>query len=166
MVIGGWRGPGWRVVDASPRNCGEIRRWVTAAVSRHGCAVGADDVASVVTEMFSNAVLHGPAGGRVLVGYCLWRGGARIAVCDGGGPSTPRLGLASEQAEGLRGLRIVDAFAVRWGHFRVDAAQVVWCDLGEPLRVPVSDAWAWLRLVLSVDSLSAPARPPVKVSAW
>lgn len=162
MVIGGWRGPGWRVVDASPLNCGETRRWVTAAVSRHGCAVGADDVASVVTEMFSNAVLHGPAGS----GYSSATACGGVACVSRSVTAADPERLGSAWPVSGRGLRIVDAVAVRWGHFRVDAAQVVWCDLGEPLRVPVSDAWAWLRLVLSADSLSAPARPPVTVSAW
>ncbi len=43
----------------------------------------------VVSELFGNAVMYGPAGGRVLVGYCLWREGARLVVCDGGGPGMP-----------------------------------------------------------------------------
>lgn len=167
MVIGGWRGPGWRVVDARPRNSGEIRHWVTQAVVRHGCPVDKDDVALVVDELFTNAVVHGPADGRVLVGYCLRRVGIRIVVCDGGGSGAPRLCQPDGQSVGLRGLQIVDALTTRWGHFRIGNARVVWCDLGEPLHVPAADAWAWLRRVLSKDSLSAPARPPVTaVPAW
>jgi hypothetical protein len=91
----------------------------------------------------------------------------RIVVCDGGGPGEPSLGQAGDQAEGLRELQIVDALAEQWGHFRVGTARIVWCDLGGTMRVPASDAWAWLRLVLSRDSLSAPARPPViAVPTW
>ena len=52
---------------------------------------------------------------------------------------------------------MVDSVAARWGSFRLAGAQVVWCDFGQPLRVPASDAWAWLRPVLSVSILSAPA---------
>ena len=59
--------------------------------------------------------MHGPAGGRVLVGYCLWRQGARLVVCDGGGPGVPRTLHGGELAEGGRGLRVVDALAARWG---------------------------------------------------
>jgi anti-sigma regulatory factor (Ser/Thr protein kinase) len=161
MIIGGWRGPGWRVLDAHARNTGEIRHWITSAVVRHGCPVDADDAALVVDELFVNAVTHGPAGGRVLVGYCLRREGARVVVCDGGGPGTPQLHQPSGQAESGRGLRIVDALAARWGHFGVGTARAVWCDLGQPLHVPDSDAWAWLRLVLSLDSLSPPITAPV-----
>ena len=157
MIIGGWRGPGWRIVDADP-----------AAASRSGtgsaprspgtdCPVDPADAALAVAELFANAVMHGPASGRVLVGYCLWSQGARIVVCDGGGPSTPRLRHSTGLAEGGRGLQVVDSVAARWGSFRLIGSQVVWCDFGQPLRAPASDAWAWLRPVLSVSILSAPA---------
>ena len=103
---------------------------------------------------YTNAVMHGPVGGRVLVGYCLWSGGARIVVCDGGGPTTPRVRQEASLAEGGRGLQVVDSVAVRWGSFRLPGAQAVWCDFGEPLRAPDSDIWAWLRRVLSAYPLA------------
>ena len=157
MIIGGWRGPGWRIVDAKP-GCGkQVRDWISSAITRHRCPVDPADAALAVAELFANAVMHGPAGGRVLVGYCLWSKGARIVVCDGGGPSTPRLRHSTGLAEGGRGLQVVDSVAARWGSFRLIGSQVVWCDFGQPLRAPASDAWAWLRPVLSVSILSAPA---------
>ena len=160
MTISAWRGPGWRVADAHPRSVGELRRWVTAAVVQYGCPVDADDVAAVTSELVTNALMHGPAGGRVLVGYCLWREGARLVVCDGGS-GTPRLCHPDERAEGMRGLQIVGKLAARWDFFRAENTLAVWCDLGQPLHVPDRDAWAWLRLVLSLDSLSAPVAAPV-----
>lgn len=102
-------------------------------------------------SLFSNAVLHGPAGGQVLAGYCLWAECARLVVCDGGGPGEPRLADRGEGAEGGRGLRVVDALAARWGSLRPAGARVVWCDPGQPLRADPSDAWAWLRAVLSAS---------------
>jgi anti-sigma regulatory factor (Ser/Thr protein kinase) len=159
VIIGGWRGPGWHVFDADPSHGSQIRDWMTSAIGRHGCPVDLEDAALVLGELFANVLMHGPAGGRVLVGYCLWREGARIVVCDGGGPKTPELREGADLTEGGRGLRLVDSLAARWGHFRLAGAQVVWCDFGQPLRAPESDAWAWLRLVLSVCTLSAPGRP-------
>jgi len=114
VIIGGWRGPGWQVFDADPQLGSQIRDWISSAISGHDCPVDAADAALVVTELFGNAVMHGPAGGRVLVGYCLWREGARLVVCDGGGPGTPRLVQGGELAEGGRGLRVVDSLAARW----------------------------------------------------
>ena len=157
MIIGGWRGPGWRVVDADPGQARQVRDWIRAAVTRHDCPVDPADAALAASELYANAVMHGPAGGRVLAGYCLWSAGARIVVCDGGGPGTPRLREGAGLAEGGRGLQVIDAVAARWGGFRLPGAQVVWCDFGQPLRAPASDAWAWLRRVLSTCTLAAPA---------
>ena len=159
MIIGGWRGPGWQVFDADPRLGRQIRAWISSAISGHDCPVDAADAAVVVSELFGNAVMHGPAGGRVLVGYCLWQHGARLVVCDGGGPGVPRLVQVGELAEGGRGLHVVDSLAARWGSFRLAGAQAVWCDFGQPLHAPAGDAWAWLHLVLSVCDLSAPGHP-------
>ncbi|HEV2258182.1 MAG TPA: ATP-binding protein [Streptosporangiaceae bacterium] len=159
MIIGGWRGPGWQVFDADPRLGSLVRGWISSAISGHDCPVDAADASLAVTELFSNAVRHGPAGGRVLVGYCLWRDGVRLVVCDAGGPGAPRLVDGGELAEGGRGLQVVNSLAARWGSFRVAGALAVWCDLGQPLHVAVGDAWAWLHLVLSVCDLSGPGRP-------
>lgn len=163
MITGGWRGPGWQVFDADARLGRRVRDWIRSAIGGHECPVEPADAALVVSELFGNAVMHGAVGGRVLVGYCLWREGARLVVCDGGGPGRPRLVRGGELAEGGRGLRVVDSLAARWGSFRVAGAQVVWCDLGQPLHAAASDAWAWLHPVLSVCSLSAPGRPATAV---
>jgi anti-sigma regulatory factor (Ser/Thr protein kinase) len=159
VIIGGWRGPGWHVFDADPRLGRQIRDWIRSAISGHDCPVDAADAALAVIELFSNAVRHGPAGGRVLVGYCLWQQGARLVVCDAGGPGTPRLVHGGQLAESGRGLSVVDALAARWGSFRLAGAQAVWCDFGQPLHAAASDAWAWLDLVLSVCDLSASDHP-------
>jgi anti-sigma regulatory factor (Ser/Thr protein kinase) len=166
VIIGGWRGPGWRVVDADPRGAGQIRNWIRSAIARHGCPVDLDDAVLVTDELFVNALMHGPPSGRVLVGYCLWREGARIAVCDAGGVSTrPELRQADAGTEGGRGLHLVQELSAQWGSFQWPGAQVVWCDFGRPLHAPASDTWAWLRLVLAACPLSAPARPAARRSA-
>ena len=157
MIIGGWRGPGWRIVDSDPGQARQVRDSIRSAITRHGCPVDPGDVALAVSELYANAVMHGPAGGRVLAGYCLWSQGARIVVCDGGGTTTPRLRRDTGLGEGGRGLQVIDSVAVRWGNFRLPGTQVVWCDFGQPLRAPASDAWAWLRSVLSACALSPPA---------
>jgi len=168
VIIGGWRGPGWRITDADPGQARQVRDWIRAAVTGHDCPVEAADAALAVSELYANAVMHGPAGGRVLAGYCLWSAGARIVVCDAGGPGTPRVRQDGGLAEGGRGLAVVEAVAVRWGSFRLPGAQAVWCDFGQPLRVPGGDAWAWLRSVLSACPLSADAPGPghARLPAW
>ena len=159
MIIGGWRGPGWRIVTGDREQARQVRDWIGSAVSRHDCPVDPADVALAVSELYANAVMHGPAGGRVLAGYCLWRDGARIVVCDGGGPGQPRLRESGGLAEGGRGLQVVNALAARWDCFLLAGRRVVWCDFGQPLHAAPGDAWAWLRLVLPACNLSPPSRP-------
>jgi len=152
----GWRGPGWRAFDARPCYGKEVRDWITGVVARHGCPADPGDAALVVSELFANALMHGPAGGRVLVGYCLWPGGARIVVCDAGGATSPGLRDPGVLEEGGRGLQVVDAVAAAWGSFRAGHALAVWCDLGKPLDCPANgDVWAWLRAVLAAGALAA-----------
>jgi hypothetical protein len=64
---------------------------------------------------------------------------------------------AASLAEGGRGLQVIQALAAQWGIFRLPGAQVVWCDLGQPLRAPAADAWAWLHSVLAACPLTAGA---------
>jgi anti-sigma regulatory factor (Ser/Thr protein kinase) len=158
LTASGWRGPGWRVFSASPGHGRHVRDWITRVVSRRGCSADPDDAALLVSELFVNALMHGPAGGRVLVGYCLWSGGARIIVCDAGGATTPRLRDPGEMEEGGRGLQVVEAVAAAWGSFRTGRTQAVWFDLGKPLDACASnEALAWLRAALAAGVLAAPA---------
>jgi len=158
----GWREPGWRVFDARPGYGKEVRDWITRAVGPHRGPADPGDAALAVSELFANALLHGPAGGRVLVGCCLWRGGARIVVCDAGGVSTPHLRNPGDFEEGGRGLQVVDVIAAAWGSFRAGHAQVVWCDLGEPPdSAAASDTWARLRAVIATVALAPAAAPAI-----
>jgi anti-sigma regulatory factor (Ser/Thr protein kinase) len=160
MITGGWRGPGWRIVDADPRNARQIRHWISSAISSHRCPVDAEEAALVADELFANAVLHGPRGGRVLAGYCLWRQGARLVVADGGGPGVPRLRPAASFEESGRGLHLVNDLAARWDTMLLAGARVVWCDLHTALRVPAADGWAWLTPILSACDLSPSEQAP------
>jgi anti-sigma regulatory factor (Ser/Thr protein kinase) len=154
-----WRGPGWRTFAADPA-CGKtVRDWITRVIAAHPCPVDAPDAGLAASELFGNAVTHG-GGSIVLVAYLLWPGGARIVVCDHGGPTLPRLREPGDLTEGGRGLHVIDALAARWGSFRAAPAQVVWCDLGQPLPAAGAEAWAWLTALLAASPLDAkPAEP-------
>jgi anti-sigma regulatory factor (Ser/Thr protein kinase) len=80
----------------------------------------------VVSELFADAVQHGPADGPVLVSYCLCGDGLRVVVCDPGGITIPTLRASHDLQEGGRGLHVVDMIAAAWGQFRVEHARVVY----------------------------------------
>jgi len=111
-----------------PAHGKQVRDWIRSVIIRHECAVDPADAALAVSELYANAVMHGPVGGRVLADYCLWSSGARIVVCDGGGTATPQLRQGTGLAEGGWGLQIIDSVAGRWRSFRLSGIQVVGCD--------------------------------------
>jgi anti-sigma regulatory factor (Ser/Thr protein kinase) len=162
VITSGWRGPAWQVLDAEAGNVRLVRAWIRSAITRYGCP-DPDDAALAVGELFGNAVRHGP-GGQSLAGYCLWPGGARLVVADGGSFAVPEVQPASSTAVGGRGLQVVEAIAEQWGCFSfADVGHlVVWCDLGQPLVSHAGDAWAWLHHLLATVPLSIPGSGPVE----
>ena len=150
MTAIGWRGPGWRTYHARPCHTKTIRDWIARAIASHGGPVDPTIAALAVSELFTNAILHGPPGAPVLIGYYFWGGGARLVICDGGGTTIPQLRDPADGEEGGRGLHVVEALSAQWDSFRADGGvQVVWCDLGEPLPAAHGDAWAWMVPLLS-----------------
>ncbi|MCS0637950.1 ATP-binding protein [Streptomyces sp. LP05-1] len=89
-----------------------------------------DAVTLVVSELFTNAVVH-TMSGRVV---CELRDGGerlRVAVQDEGCPASgPRLSRSCPE-EGGRGLMLVDAVSSAWGahEARHGAGRVVWAEL-------------------------------------
>jgi anti-sigma regulatory factor (Ser/Thr protein kinase) len=90
----------------------------------------AEDVVLIVSELFSNAVLHGA--GAVEVRLSRLAGRLRVEVLDegtGGMPHVPTT-LTAGTVTG-RGLRIVDRLATEWGTTRDAAGRTaVWAELG------------------------------------
>lgn len=76
-----------------------------------------DDAVMVISELFTNAVLHtdsGKPGGLITVQISRWRGGVRIAVTDQGGRDTPVVCIPAaggEPAEHGNGLFMVACLA-------------------------------------------------------
>ncbi|MDQ0749195.1 anti-sigma regulatory factor (Ser/Thr protein kinase) [Streptomyces africanus] len=89
--------------------------------------------AQVVAELASNAVLHGRVRGRDFRLRLALRADRtlRIEVTDARGDGVPRIQAPVEQdAEGGRGLRIVEAYADRWGVAEAPAhGKTVWAEL-------------------------------------
>ncbi|NSC21990.1 ATP-binding protein [Streptomyces albus subsp. chlorinus] len=88
-----------------------------------------DDVVLCVSEMATNALLHGVPPGR---GFrvMLWLehdGVLRVEVHDSG-DGAPRVRPADENAESGRGLLLVEALADKWGVGPRNPGKVVWAE--------------------------------------
>ncbi|GAA4315218.1 ATP-binding protein [Streptomyces venetus] len=92
-----------------------------------------ETAAQVVAELASNAVRHGRVLGRDFRLRLKLHADRtlRIEVTDARGDRVPRLpDPGEEDAEGGRGLRIVEAYADRWGVTEAPAhAKTVWSEL-------------------------------------
>jgi anti-sigma regulatory factor (Ser/Thr protein kinase) len=154
VTTSGSHDQGWRVFEAHPRHGKAVREWITGIMDAGHSTVDPAAVALAVSELFANAVLHGPVAGRVMIGCLMWPGGIRVAVCDSGGPAIPQPRDPASDEESARGLRVVSALATRWNSFRTDHAQVVWCELGKPRTAADPDDWPLLKPQLTMLSKS------------
>ncbi|MFI1799888.1 ATP-binding protein [Streptomyces sp. NPDC020379] len=99
----------------------------------------AHDLVLVVSELVTNAVIHG-TGRQILVTYSLTCSRLRIEVRDTGtwNPAVMRRKLARARQGGLRshgrGLMLVEAISSRWGCSRRVVGKAVWCEIDIPVE--------------------------------
>ncbi|MEC4017686.1 ATP-binding protein [Streptomyces sp. H27-D2] len=90
----------------------------------------AGDAALLLSELATNAVLHGCVPGRLFrVRTTLHAAVLRIAVSDPRGESLPRPRAAGPDDKFGRGLLIVRTLAARWGVRERTVGKTVWCEL-------------------------------------
>lgn len=102
------------------------------------CESRADDVLLCVSELVTNALLHGVPPGR---GYLVCMrlepadGILRVEVHDSGdGKVGPVDAVPAPDAEGGRGLLLVAALADKWGVGEGNPGKVVWCEFAARRR--------------------------------
>jgi anti-sigma regulatory factor (Ser/Thr protein kinase) len=109
------------------------RRLVRAATqvgaAQTGSDLDVDGAELVVSELVTNAILHGTAPIELSVdtdeGHCL-----RIAVSDGDPSPLADPGPPALHQTGGRGLWIIGAVARQWGWTPTSHGKQVWCELG------------------------------------
>ncbi|HSL56213.1 MAG TPA: ATP-binding protein [Acidimicrobiales bacterium] len=113
---------------------GEARRVVDAALRRWGCTAATDDVLLCVSELATNAVVHGAPPAVLVVTDA--DPGVVVEVADAGPIAddfTLRARVAADPAmprsnhPGGRGLLIVDHLADTWGLAQRPVGKTVWC---------------------------------------
>ena len=122
-----------RTFPCDPRSVTAARRFVAEACKGRA---DAEDVALLVSELATNAVMHARTPFEVTV-VPIGVGGVRVEVADGSS-SPPRLGddggpWTSGRGGGGRGLVMLDAIASRWGVAPSDSGKRVWFELAGPL---------------------------------
>jgi len=99
------------------------------------------DVAVLLTsELVTNSVRHSGSavlGGDVTVAVTVGGGGVRVEVTDRSGEGAPVLASAASadgDADGSRGLWLVDALSARWGYERDSGLATTWFELQAKLH--------------------------------
>ncbi|MFJ8149883.1 ATP-binding protein [Streptomyces sp. NPDC096094] len=114
------------------RSIPAARAFAREVLAEWGVRGRADDVVLCVSELATNALLHGVPPGRGFLLRLLSCGDVvRVEVHDSGDgvPAVPQTDVR-EPGEGGRGLLLVSELADKWGVGERDPGKVVWCEVG------------------------------------
>ncbi|GHF23538.1 hypothetical protein GCM10010359_27130 [Streptomyces morookaense] len=119
-------------LPASPRSVAAARRFAGRLLAEWGLDDLADDTVLLLSELVTNAVVHG-CGGVGDVELSLGRTPAHLLarVTDTGGRA-PLCGQAAADSENGRGMWLVEQLADGWGHHASGAGTTVWFTLPLP----------------------------------
>lgn len=118
--------PDLMTVPSVPSSVSAVRRFAVEACRRSGLGQVSDTVALLVSEVATNALVHGSGDVRVSVvaaGHLV-----RVEVADDS-PGWPRPRRAGPEAEGGRGLALVEALSSSWGTRAEGEGKVVWFEI-------------------------------------
>jgi len=117
-------------LDLDVRSVRSARHYVREQLARHHCPSELiDDVGLLVSELVTNAVVHGSPGIRLVLK--VQRRCVRVEVSDGTTTGPQRLETGREASSG-RGLVLVDRLASRWSVEASDEGKTVWFEVDLP----------------------------------
>ncbi|MBA9005082.1 MULTISPECIES: ATP-binding protein [Thermomonospora] len=113
--------------DGGAEDVAQARRFVGHTLRHHP---ERETAVLLTSEVVTNGVVHGT--GPITVVVLESDAGVRIEVTDAGSGSLPTLRESGTDAEGGRGLFLVDRLASRWDHVRTGAGLTAWFELDAP----------------------------------
>ena len=121
-------GPGSHALTlpSVPQSVARVRRYAVDACRARGFEGDRDTLALLVSEVVTNALLHGT--GEVQVRVLGEASRLRVEVSDGSDVMPVRRDSEAD-AEGGRGLALVDALSARWGADPRAGGKTVWFEL-------------------------------------
>ncbi|RJL20196.1 ATP-binding protein [Bailinhaonella thermotolerans] len=128
-----------QVFPGCPAAVAEVRRFVAEPLRRYGFGTRLDDALLCVSELATNAIKHTTSGHSTFVVALDVddAGGARVSVVDQGAAGVPVVQVPSSDAEGGRGLLLVNVLADGVGHAMVPGGrQATWFALRRPPEPP------------------------------
>ncbi|MFE9834988.1 ATP-binding protein [Streptomyces sp. NPDC005551] len=120
--------------SAEPEEVRALRRLVRLHLSLWGLPDVIDTAQSCVTELVSNVITHVGAGTPATLTVSMNGTYVRIEVQDPDARALPTLVCAGAEAEGGRGMALVDALADRWGVLLHADRKITWCELATRLN--------------------------------
>jgi anti-sigma regulatory factor (Ser/Thr protein kinase) len=121
-----------RVFSSDTAEVTRARRLVRAHLQAWGCSDEVEAMTLAVSELVTNAVVHGR--GPVEVTLTAKDGTIRLAVADHGGGRPTMVERGTEATHGGLGLRLVDELADEWGSRRDGARTSVWVERRGSMR--------------------------------
>ncbi|MFJ2595630.1 ATP-binding protein [Streptomyces erythrochromogenes] len=117
-----------RYFPRSRQSVGSTREFAAVTLDAWGVIRRRDDLLLCVSELATNALLHGvPPGRGYRLRMLLFDGMVRVEVADSGG-GRPRVADRDPGAEDGRGLLLVAAVADRWGTLARVPGKAVWSE--------------------------------------
>jgi anti-sigma regulatory factor (Ser/Thr protein kinase) len=111
---------------AEPRAVRQARLWLSSLASECVDETRRPDLALVMTEVVTNAVRHGAAGGALLVAATPKPQFLCVQVTDEGPGLVPSPGAMASDEHGGFGLFIIERLTRRWGMTRENRRTRVW----------------------------------------
>ncbi|MGS2588188.1 ATP-binding protein [Streptomyces hebeiensis] len=118
---------------AEAKELAGVRRVVRMHLNVWGLPELVDAAQLCVTELVTNVITHVGAGTPTTLAVSMNDTHLRLEVSDPDTRAVPTLLAATDEAEGGRGLSLVDATAVRWGVILRGDSKVTWCELATEL---------------------------------